>query len=117
MKKKIGFSILAIIFLTVGFAAWKFLGPTVHIPKKKYFFISTGESYDRVKADLVDLKIISGGQWFEWASKMIGYEKVRPGRYEITKGMSLVNLARKLKNGQQTPVNFVITKLRTRKTQ
>ena len=28
--------------------------------------------------------------------------------------MSLVNLVRMLKNGQQTPVNFVITKIRTK---
>ena len=52
--------------------------------------------------------------WFDWAAKMIGYKNVKPGRYEIKKGMSLVNLVRMLKNGQQSPVNFVITKIRTK---
>ncbi len=57
---------------------------------------------------------MSGETWFNWASKIIGYERVKPGRYEIKNGMSLVNLIRMLKNGQQSPVNFVITKLRTK---
>jgi UPF0755 protein len=114
MKKKILFSILTAILLVVGFAAWKFLGPTVHPPGKKFFYIRTGETYEGVKANLDKENIISGKSWFIWASKMIGYNKVKPGRYEIKKGMNLVRLVRMLKNGQQTPVNFVITKIRTK---
>ncbi len=114
MKKKIILSILAAIVLITGFAAWKFFGPTVHSPEKKFFYIATGETYEGVKADLHDKKIVAGETWFNWASKAIGYDKVKPGRYEIKKGMSLVKLVRMLKNGQQTPVNFVITKIRTK---
>lgn len=114
MKKKILFSILTVILLVVGFAAWKFLGLTVHPPEKKFFYIRTGETYEGVKTNLHKENIISGKNWFTWASKMIGYNKVKPGRYEIKKGMNLVRLVRMLKNGQQTPVNFVITKIRTK---
>src|SRR5688500_7319675 len=114
MKKKILFSILTVILLVVGFAAWKFLGPTVHPPEKKFFYIRTGETYEGVKTNLDKENVISGKSWFTWASKMIGYNKVKPGRYEIKKGMNLVSLVRMLKNGQQTPVNFVITKIRTK---
>jgi UPF0755 protein len=114
MKKKIIFGVLAVILLIMGFAAWNFLGPTVHTPEKKYFYISTGETYEGVKAGLHDLKIISSETWFAWASKLIGYNKVKPGRYEIKKGMSLTGLVRMLRNGQQSPVNFVITKIRTK---
>lgn len=116
MKKKILFSILTVILLVAGLAAWKFLGPTVHPPEKKFFYIRTGETYEGVKTNLDKENIISGKSWFTWASKMIGYNKVKPGRYEIKKGMNLVRLVRMLKNGQQTPVNFVITKIRTKET-
>jgi UPF0755 protein len=114
MKKKILFSILTVILLVVGFAAWKFLGPTVHPAEKKFFYVRTGETYEGVKTNLDKENIISGKSWFTWASKMIGYNQVKPGRYEIKKGMNLVRLVRMLKNGQQTPVNFVITKIRTK---
>lgn len=114
MKKKIIFSVLAVIVLVAGFVAWNFFGPTVHSPEKKYFYIHTGETFEGVKDSLTSQKIISGETWFNRASKAIGYNKVRPGRYEIKKGMSLTGLVRMLKNGQQSPVNFVITKIRTK---
>jgi UPF0755 protein len=39
---------------------------------------------------------------------------VKAGKYEIKKGMSLIDIMRMLKNGRQTQVNLVITKLRTK---
>jgi UPF0755 protein len=52
--------------------------------------------------------------WFNIAAKIVGYKKIKPGRYKFSDGMSVTNLVRLLNNGQQTPVNFVITKLRTK---
>jgi len=114
MKKKILFSVLVVILLIVGFVGWNFFGPTIHAPEKKYFYIRTGETYEGVKDSLTSQKIIPGTTWFDWASKAIGYDKVKPGRYEIKKGMSLTGLVRMFRNGQQSPVNFVITKIRTK---
>lgn len=114
MKKKIILGIIAALTLILAFAAWKFMGPTVNAPEKKFFFIRTGETYDNVKANLHDQKIISGQTWFNWAAKIVGYKNIKPGRYEIKNGMSLLSLVRMLRNGRQTPVNFVITKLRTK---
>jgi len=114
MKKKILLGVVALLVLILCITAWKFFGSTVHAPEKKFFYINTGKTYDDVKKDLHDLDIIQGTTWFNWTAKMIGYKNIRPGRYEIKKGMSLVGLVRMLKNGQQTPVNFVITKIRTR---
>ena len=43
------------------------------------------------------------------------YDKnVKAGKYEISDGMSVVNLVRMLRSGRQSPVNLVITKLRTK---
>lgn len=116
MKKKILFGAFVAISLIAGFIAWKFFGPTVHVPEKKYFYIRTGETHEEVKDSLTKQKIIAGETWFTLASKAIGYDKVKPGRYEIKKGMSLAGLVRMLRNGQQSPVNFVITKIRTKET-
>jgi len=114
MKKKVVIRIIAILILILGFSAWKFLGPTVHVPEKKFFYIATGEPYHLLKNDLHNQGIVSSETWFDWAATIIGYHTVKPGRYEIKKGMSLLSLVRMLKNGHQSPVNFVITKIRTK---
>ncbi len=114
MKRRIFFGIALILLITIGFVTWKFLGPTVHAPSKKYFYISTGANYEQVTTSLRDSGIISGRTWFDWTSSIVGFKQVKPGRYEIRKGMSLMGLVRMLKNGQQSPVVFVITKIRTK---
>ena len=42
------------------------------------------------------------------------WKNIKPGKYEIKKGSSLLTIIRMLRNGRQTPVNLVITKLRTK---
>ncbi len=108
--------IVFLILLLAGiFCAWKVFGPTVSAPENKYFYIHTGASYEDVKRSLVDEKILSGTFFFDIISKRVKYNKnIKPGRYEITNGSNLVNLVRMLKAGRQTPVRFVINKLRTK---
>ncbi len=114
MKKKILFISLGIVLLISAITAWNFFGPGVHVPEKNYFYVSTGSSFETVKANLLQQKIISGAGTFNRVSKILGFKNIKSGRYEIKKGMSVVKLVRMLKNGQQTPVNFVITKIRTK---
>ena len=114
MKKKIIFGVVAILLSLAGFIAWKFFGQSVQVPQGKYFFIRTGETLDQVKTNLAEKEIIGGTAWFNRAADMIGYKAVKPGRYEVSEGMNLVNLVRMLKNGRHSPVNFVITKFRTK---
>lgn len=111
MKKGLKiFSVLLIVFLV--YSAWMFFGPTVKAPEKKYFYIATGEMFSGVEADLHDLGIISSEYKFKLAAGLLSYKNIKPGRYEIKKGMSLFNLVRMLKNGAQSPVTLTITKLR-----
>lgn len=115
MKKKILLSILALLLLCGGFIAWKIFGPTVSAPEKKYFYVRTGDSYDAVKSNLAEAHIIGSTFWFNQVAGKLSYpEKVKAGRYEIKAGMSIFNLVRMLRSGNQAPVNFIITKLRTK---
>src|SRR5215204_746630 len=111
MKKTVGF-ILILVLILVLFAAWKVFGPSVSAPEEKFFYIKTGETFDRVKEDLVSKKIISSTRWFDWVAGAMKFNTVKAGKYEIKKSMSLFELIRVLKNGKQTPVKLVITKLR-----
>ena len=114
MKKNIILSIIGTIILIAGFFAWKFFGSAVSAEEGKYLYVKTGSSFRDVQNELTKNKFIHRTVWFRMVSKMAGYKNVKPGRYKITKGMSMMNLVRMLKNGQQTPVSFVITKIRTK---
>ena len=115
MKKKIIYGSLIILLLAGGFIAWKIFGPTVSAPQGKYFYIKTGETYSEVKTALLEQKVISSDLFFERLARQLKYtHAVKAGRYEIKNGMSLFNLLKILRSGKQSPVNLVITKLRTR---
>jgi UPF0755 protein len=47
------------------------------------------------------------------ANRMNVWDRVKSGRFEIEKGESLINLARRLRNNVQAPSRLVINKLRT----
>lgn len=114
MKKKIIIPVLLLALIAGGFAGWKFMGPAVSTSSGEFFYIKTGSTYAEVKKELLDKKYISSSTWFDWASKILRFKKIKPGRYKLSKGMSLFKLVRMLRAGNQSQVNFIITKIRTR---
>ena len=114
MKKRIITVIILIIIIAGGFMGWKLLGPAGTASGDDFFYIKTGSTYAQVKDELVSSKYINKGIWFDLTSKILRYKKIKPGRYKIAKGTSLVKLVRMLRAGNQSQVNFVITKLRTK---
>jgi len=114
MKKIVLFiSTLLIVFLIV--VSWMLLGPNVNATNGKYFYIHTGDKYEDVYANLKEKKILSSYFTFDILASYTGYKKqVKPGKYEISNGMSVFKLNRMLKSGSQHDVRFVINKLRTK---
>ena len=106
--------ILLLIVIIILFATWKFFGPAVSNPDKKYLFIKTGSGYEDVKNDLIDSKLLNSTFWFNTAASIMHYKTVKPGRFKIDQGTSLVSMIRMLKNGRQSAVKLVITRLRTK---
>nr|MBP6687689.1 endolytic transglycosylase MltG [Lacibacter sp.] len=107
-----------LLSLVALFFAWRFFGSATSFKEsKKYLYIYTGNANQKaVMQSLTDSGILKNPGLFEMvAGRLKVWERLRPGKYEIEKGSSLFALARKLRNGSQTPVNLVITKLRTRK--
>ncbi|CAN5875553.1 endolytic transglycosylase MltG [soil metagenome] len=104
-----------VFLLAAIYCAWIVFGPTVSAPENKFFYVKTGATFEDVKAALKEQGIISGTFFFDKISKQVKYNQhVKAGKYEIRNGMNLVNLVRMLKAGRQTPVRFVINKLRTK---
>ena len=113
--KRILLTIFLVLLIAGTYCAWVVFGPTVSAPENKYFYIKTGSVYADVKNELKNRGIISGTFFFDKIAKQVKYDKnIKAGKYEIKNGMSLINLVRMLKGGRQSPVRFVINKIRTK---
>jgi UPF0755 protein len=114
MKKKILLPIVFILAAAAAFVGYKVWGVAVKVPEGKYLYINTGSNLGDVKNSLVEKGVLKNISWFNRVAGWKGYKNIKPGRYEIKKGMSISALVSMLKSGQQSPVNFVITKIRTK---
>src|SRR5690242_3918636 len=102
MKKRFLFFIIIAVLAAGGFIAWKIFGPSVSTASGEFFYIKTGSTYTNVKQELLEKKYISNSTWFDWSSKILRFRTVKPGRYKITKGMSMWKLVRMLRAGNQS---------------
>lgn len=104
-----------ILVVVVVIGAWKVLGPGTAFSGESYnLYIRTGMSYGELKELLKKDTVLKSPGVFDLVASRMGYEaNVRAGKYEITQGMSVLNIVRMLHNGRQTPVKIVISKFRT----
>jgi UPF0755 protein len=117
MKKKRIIQYFLITLLLLGFFfAWKIFGPGTAFPGQKYnLFVRTGMNFREEIKLLHDDAVLGSPSLFEWLAARLDYpENIKAGKYEIKKGMSLVEIIRMLRNGRQTPVNLIIIKFRTK---
>lgn len=115
--KKILLLLFVILFIGSIITAWLFIGPaTAFEEDKKTLYISSKAANKEAIVDSIQKKnIVKYSSLFTWLADQMDYwQSIQPGKYDIQKGTSLLTLVRTLRNGQQTPVNFVITKLRTK---
>lgn len=116
MKKgiKIG---LAVVIVIVAIGAWIFLGSaTGFSASKEYLYIRSDAATRQAVLDSLEKnEIVTNRAAFTFLADRMGYwEAIKPGKYEIKKGSSLLSIVRMLRNGRQVPVDLVITKLRTK---
>ena len=117
MWRKIVLSVLFIALLAGVLIGWRFfMSNTNFSEKSKFFYIRTGHAnYEEVSRSFSDSNFIKNPSSFNFiAGRLEVWNKLRPGKYEIRKGMSLFQIAKMLRNGKQSPVNLVITKIRTK---
>lgn len=114
--KRIISIVIIIILLAAAFIGWKIMGPATNFDKEKqYLYIKTGSNYDDVLATLQTGNVLSGTFFFDFMAKRLDYpQKVKAGKYPVKKGMSILDIVRMLRNGQQEAVNLVVIKFRTK---
>lgn len=111
--------LIVVLVVTLGIIAiaWIFLGPGTGFSSSKETLYISSKAANRgaVLDSLRKHKIIRSETAFNFLASQLKYwNNVRPGKYEITRGTSLLTIARRLRNNSQTPVQFVIIKFRTK---
>lgn len=105
----------AFFLILVTIAVSFFSSDTDFKENKKFFYIKTNSDLNQVINKLVAEGVIKSPIIFQWAAKIAGYENnIRPGKYQIENGSNIFSIIKKLRRGNQTAVNLVINKLRTR---
>jgi UPF0755 protein len=114
--KRMLIGILAFAALLLLLTAWLVLGSATRFQADHaYLEIPTGSNFQQVKVLLKETGVADRAGLLDLLAAKTGYnQKVKPGRYKIEKGTSLLNILRMLNNGSQEPVNYTVTKLRTR---
>ena len=116
MKK--AFLTLGLLILVVGgYYAWrtwkKVYGPaTGFAGKEQELLIPTGAEMVQVQDSLQAGNIVSDIRLFRWVATRKKYERIRPGRYVVPKGMSMNDLVNKLRSGDQDPVRITFNNIR-----
>lgn len=116
MKKIIGI-LLALLVIAGAFVAFVFLGPATGFSgnKEALYIRSDAATKQAIMDSLRANKIIKNEAAFSFLAGRLNYwNTIKPGKYEVEEGASLLSIVRMLRNGRQTPVNLVITKLRTK---
>ena len=114
--KKLLLTLLLLLFVIAALCGYLILGPATAFTSDNHdLYIHTGMNFSQVDSMLSTDEVLSHQAVFNWLANRVSYpENIKAGKYEIHRGMSLLNLLKMLRNGRQVPVNLVITKLRTR---
>lgn len=109
--------VFVILALVATYFAWVFLGSaTAFKGDVKYLYIpSDSATKETVMRQLEKDSLVKHLKGFSWLAGQRDYwTAIKPGKYKITNGDNLLSIVRRLRNGQQEPVNIVILKFRTR---
>jgi UPF0755 protein len=109
--------VLFLVIAALAYMAWLVLGPaTAFSQKTKSLYIHTDKTDRASVMEALNSRAYIAHPWvFSWLADHMGvWENVRPGRYELAHGSNLLHLLQALKDGHQTPIRLVLTKVRTK---
>ena len=115
--KKLLLIIFLLIIIAGAYIAWIFLGPATAFKDDEKFLYIKSDSANKtaIIKNLQQGDFIHNINAFEkLAGQMKYWNNIKPGKYKIEKGENMLTIIRRLRNGQQSPVDLVITRIRTK---
>jgi UPF0755 protein len=114
--KKFIIALAAIIVLALGITGivyyLRWFGPNV-TAEQEYLYIHTEATFDEVYQTIREESIVKDTTTFLWAAHNMHYvDRVKPGKYKLTEGMSNRRFINMLASGSQEPVQLKFRGLR-----
>ncbi len=112
------FIILIIIAVVGGFFVYKAYlsaySSNVSTDKEEFIYVPTGSDYEDLLNILENSGFVNDMNSFEEIAKVKKFgEKINPGKYKLTNGMSNNDLVNMFRSGNQTPVKVTFISVRT----
>lgn len=112
---KTGIALVCLLVIILGTTALnyylKFFGANV-TDKEQYLYISTGSDFEDVYKNVRQKGMVKDSTSFLWAAQNMDYDRIKPGKYRLKKGMSNRSLINMLKAGNQEPVKLSYQNIR-----
>ena len=106
-------STLIISILVLFFGWYVFFSPNINQTKDNYLYVNTNDSKAELGIKLMSNGIVKNNYSFEIASKILRFNNVKPGKYNISNVNNNLALIKMLRSGNQEPVKFTFQKIRT----
>ena len=120
-RLKVVVAILLLLLLSLALSfAWFYeraFGKNVQLngDKSEFVYIETGSDLNDVVSALTESGWLINRSSFIWLAEFMNYdEKIKPGRYRLTDGMSNRALIQLLRSGKQEPLKLTLRALRTK---
>ena len=118
MRRGKGWLLIALIVIVIAALAGRWIWTMITGPAAKFsedsriLLIPSGSSLDQVTDSLIAIGAIDDEQKFRWLAEKKNYaDRIRAGRYRITRGMSMNSMVNMLRAGEQEPVKVTFTNI------
>jgi len=101
---------VVVLMALIGIGVWTLFSALPTVEETKYLYVDADDDFDSVLVKIDTTAQPRSLFAFKTLASWTGYsKKVRTGRYEVAPDVSPFTLVRKLKNGEQTPIQLTVS--------
>lgn len=109
------FAPLAFTAISIGFYIQKIVFKQIELKKAVYIYIDPSTKYKEVMEQIKEKVDLPSEKFFQMISERMNYPKsVKTGRYALENGITMPEIIRLLRSGNQKPVKLTFNNMRTK---
>lgn len=108
-------SIILLGIIVTGIILYNMVFKPFRLNETAYIYIDSDKNYENVVSQLKEKANLPSEKVFELLSTRMNYPNtIKTGRYAIKNGMTMPDVIRMLRSGQQDPINLTFNNMRTK---
>ena len=108
-------ALLVVIAVAIGWYIKSTVFKPLELAETTYIYITPSTEYEEVAAQIKEKANLPSDKIFEMVSERMNYPLgVKPGRYAIKNGMTVPEMIRMLRSGNQTAAKLTFNNMRTK---